>query len=44
MVISDVTNAVVATVTGLNSPPNTMVYDSGKGEIFVSENGAGCDI
>ena len=42
-VISDTTNAVVATVTGLASSdslsslyPITIAYDSGKGEIFAS--------
>ena len=38
-VISDSTNAVVATVTvGIN--PESVAYDSGKGEIFVANDGS----
>jgi YVTN family beta-propeller protein len=37
-VISDSTNAIIATVT-VGTGPNAMVYDSGKGEVYVV-NGA----
>ena len=40
--ISDKTNNIVATVTGLSSSPIDIAYDSGKNVLFVSE--ANCDV